>query len=261
MPDLHLRLQDDNEALAVTAAQDDLPEDEALRLLTDAEITAASLVPWGSNYTFAVALGSDIPDEPDRLAIYKPRRGERPLWDFPVGTLHLRELASYLLSARLGWYLVPPTVLRDGPHGVGSVQLYIAPHPDHEDDHRFWGQRRIEIERMALFDLIANNADRKLAHCLVSTSGRLWGIDHGLTFNVEPKLRTVLWQYNERPIDPALLMDLVALQEDEPALRAEFGALLASEELDALMQRVDALVESGVFPDLDPYVNVPYGWW
>jgi hypothetical protein len=259
MPDLHLRLQDDDETLVL--AQDDLSEDDALRLLAEAEITAASLVPWGSNYTFAVALESGMADEPERLAIYKPRRGERPLWDFPVGTLSLRERASYLLSKRLGWHLVPPTVLREGPHGMGSVQLYIAPHPDYEDDHRFWGQRRIEIERMALFDLVANNADRKLAHCLVSTSGRLWGIDHGLTFNVESKLRTVLWQYNDLPIDPALLTDLVGLQEAEDDVRAEFASLLAPEEGDALFRRVETLVETGTFPELDPYVNVPYGWW
>lgn len=259
MPDLHLRLQDDDETHVM--ASDDLSEEDALRLLTEAEITAASLVPWGSNYTFAVALESGGDGEPDRLAIYKPRRGERPLWDFPVGTLSLRERASYLLSKRLGWHLVPPTVLRDGPHGIGSVQLYIPPHPDHEDDHRFWGQRRIEIERLVAFDLIANNADRKLAHCLVDTAGRLWGIDHGLTFNVEPKLRTVLWQYNDLPIDTSVLEDLVGLQEAEEEVRNELGALLAPDECDALFLRVDSLVETGVFPELDPYVNVPYGWW
>lgn len=259
MPYLHLRLQDEDGGEPI--AQADLPEETALRLLEEAEITAASLVPWGSNYTFAVALEPDEEDGRGQLAIYKPRRGERPLWDFPVGTLSQRERASYLLSRRLGWDLVPPTVLRQGPHGIGSVQLYIEPHPDHEDDHRFWGQYRPEIERMVLFDHLTNNADRKLAHCLVSASGRLWGIDHGLTFNVEPKLRTVLWQYNERPIDPALLQDLVRLGEDADAVRAEFAELLAPEELDALFARAEALVEEGVFPELDPYRNVPYGWW
>jgi len=259
MPDLHLRLQDDDSGEPIEQAE--LPEAAALRLLTEAEITAASLVPWGSNYTFAVALEPDEEDERGHLAIYKPRLGERPLWDFPVGTLSQRERASYLLSRRLGWDLVPPTVLRQGPHGIGSVQLYIEPHPDHEDDHRFWGQYRPEIERMVLFDHITNNADRKLAHCLVSASGRLWGIDHGLTFNVEPKLRTVLWQYNERPIDPALLQDLVRLGEEADAVREEFADLLAPEELDALFARAEALVEEGVFPELDPYRNVPYGWW
>ncbi|MGB3327959.1 MAG: hypothetical protein WBA46_03335, partial [Thermomicrobiales bacterium] len=192
---------------------------------------------------------------------YKPRRGERPLWDFPHGTLSLRERASYLLSRRLGWHLVPPTVLRQGPHGEGSVQLYIEPHPDHEDDHRFWSQRRAEIERMALFDHVTNNADRKLAHCLISASGRLWGIDHGLTFNVEPKLKTVLWQYNDVPIDPALLADLVSLTEDEDAVRGDFAGLLAPEEIDAFFSRIEDVVGSGFFPELDPYRNVPYGWW
>ncbi|MGC4105464.1 MAG: hypothetical protein QM753_03790 [Thermomicrobiales bacterium] len=259
MPDLHLRLQDDDGEESY--AQTELPEDEALRLLTDAEITAASLVPWGSNYTFAIALETGVEGKRDHMAIYKPRRGERPLWDFPVGTLSHRERAAYLLSKRLGWHLVPPTVLRDGPHGSGSVQLYVEPHPDHEDDHRFWGQRRPEIERMVAFDLITNNADRKLAHCLVSTSGRLWGIDHGLTFNVEPKLRTVLWQYNELPINQAVLEDLVGLTEDADAVRAEFDGLLAPDELDAFFARVDELVDCGVFPELDPYQNVPYGWW
>ncbi|MGC4191219.1 MAG: hypothetical protein QM589_08630 [Thermomicrobiales bacterium] len=259
MPDLHLLLQDNDDGTPV--AQADLPEEEAIRLLAEAEITAASLVPWGSNYTFAVALEPEDEDARGHLAIYKPRRGERPLWDFPTGTLSYRERASYLLSRRLGWNLVPPTVLRDGPHGSGSVQLYIEPHPDHEDDHRFWGQRRIEIERMALFDHIANNADRKLAHCLISASGRLWGIDHGLTFNIEPKLRTVLWQYNDVPIDPLLLEDLVGLTDEEDAMRAELGELLGREELDAFFARVEALVAVGVFPELDPYRNIPYGWW
>ena len=119
----------------------------------------------------------------------------------------------------------------------------------------------MEIEQMAVFDLITNNADRKLAHCLVSTSGRLWGIDHGLTFNVEPKLRTVLWQYNDGPIDPALLVDLAGLSEDDESVRAELGALLSVEELDAFFARVEMLVETGFHPALDPHRNIPYGWW
>ena len=234
-------------------------EADALELLRSAEITTATLIPWGSNYTFAVALVSARVR--DQMGIYKPMRGENPLWDFPTNTLYLREHASYLLSKRLGWDIVPPTVVREGPHGVGSLQLYVEPATEREDDYEFWGQRRIEIERLVLFDHITNNADRKLSHCLVSTNGKIWGIDHGLTFNVDPKLKTVLWQYVGLSIDETLLADLERLRADEMMVREELTPNLAPAELDALYTRISKVLETGRFPKLHPGRNIPHGWW
>lgn len=261
MPDLFLRLSNDD--LVDARADRDVPspptEAEALCMLRSAEVVASKLIPWGSNYTFAVGLATA--DGREHLGIYKPEAGEQPLWDFPHGTLYLREHASYLLSRRLGWNIVPPTVVRDGPHGVGSMQLYVEPDPAHSDDHAFWRQRRLDIERLVLFDHIANNADRKIAHCLVDRAGRVWGIDHGLTFNEVPKLRTVLWHYVGRPIDRRLRDDLRRLLREEGEVRVELAGLLKPAELDALMARTHRLAEGGRYPSLDPHRNIPYGWW
>lgn len=236
-----------------------MAEADALELLCSAEITTATLIPWGSNYTFAVALVSARVR--DQMGIYKPMRGENPLWDFPANTLYLREHASYLLSKRLGWDIVPPTVVREGPHGVGTLQLYIEPATEREDDYEFWGRRCIEIERLVLFDHITNNADRKLSHCLVSTNGKIWGIDHGLTFNVDPKLKTVLWQYVGLSIDETLLADLNRLRAAETMVRQELAPNLTSAELDALYTRIGKVLETRRFPKLRPGRNIPYGWW
>lgn len=263
MPDLFLRLTNDDlddELDTSDAAVPPRPsEAEALCMLRGAKVIASKLIPWGSNYTFAVGLIS--PDGSEHLGIYKPEAGEQPLWDFPHGTLYLREHASYLLSRRLGWDIVPPTVVRDGPNGVGSMQLYIEPDPAHSDDHSFWRQRRLDIERLVLFDHIANNADRKIAHCLIDRTGKVWGIDHGLTFNEVPKLRTVLWHYINRPIDARLREDLRRLLRDESGVRAELADALSRRELDALIHRTERLTERGHYPALDPHRNIPYGWW
>jgi hypothetical protein len=259
MPHLHLAISDDDgESRAFTPQP--MTEDEALALLASAEIVGEQLVPWGSNYTFAVAITGA--DGGERVAVYKPRAGEAPLYDFPDGTLYLREMAAYLLSRILGWDLVPPTVVREGPHGVGTLQLFIpVPREEEESDPAFWRRRRPEIERMVLFDHIANNADRKLGHCLRDVDGRIWGIDHGLTFNVEPKLRTVLWQYVGRPIDEALLGDLARLRLRVDAVRTMLAPYLDVSEIDAFEARVDLLIAAGSYPELDPRRNVPYGWW
>ncbi|HVL25631.1 MAG TPA: hypothetical protein VM450_16200 [Thermomicrobiales bacterium] len=257
MPELHLHLMDSETGEPLP--QPLLPEAEALALLDAAEITAAELVPWGSNYTFAVALEAE--GRPGHLAIYKPKLGERPLYDFPNGTLYLRERASYLLSRRLGWDLVPPTIVRDGPHGIGSLQIYVASRPEHADDHAFWSRRTPEIERMVLFDHLANNADRKIGHCLVGTDGAIWGIDHGLTFNHVPKLRTVLWQFVGRSIDPALLGDVRRVLDACDDVTRELSGLLRDEEIRAFWDRTRSLLKAGRYPLLDPRRNVPYGWW
>ena len=258
MPDLFLELRDGDEDDAEFSPPPPT-EAEALALLRDGRITASRLVPWGSNYTFATAVegegGTAV------LAIYKPRAGEAPLYDFPDGTLYKRETASYLLSRRLGWDLVPPTVIRDGPNGIGSVQLYVEPEPDSQALRRFWGGRHPDVERLVLFDHLANNADRKIGHCLRDASGKVWGIDHGLTFNRVPKLRTVLWQFVSCPISPRLVSDLARLREQAEDIRADLAGLLDRAELDALFARLNRFLERPIYPDLNPRRNIPYGWW
>ena len=150
-----------------------------LELLAKGDLDVQGMLPWSSNYTLLATVRND---GLQGLAVYKPRRGERPLWDFPRGTLCQREVAAYLLSEALGWSLVPPTILRDGPYGIGSVQLFIDAQ---EDAHLFTiqqeGSYEQELERLAVFDVLANNADRKSGHCLKGADRRLWAIDHGLT--------------------------------------------------------------------------------
>ncbi len=180
-------------------------------------------------------------------AVYKPQTGERPLWDFERG-LHRREVAAYLLSEWLGWHLVPPTVVReDAPVGVGSVQLFIDSDPD---EHYFTLYRRApetfeELRALAVFDLVANNADRKSGHVLRGTDGRIRGIDHGLCFAADDKLRTVIWDFAGEPIPVALLSALAPLLADVPA---EVAALLEPVEVEALQARVGRVLRSGHFP-------------
>lgn len=257
MPDLFLELRSPDGPSGQTPPP--LSEADALRLLENAEFTAAKLIPWGSNYSFAVALTD--PDGLEQLAIYKPRSGEAPLHDFRGGTLFRREVAAYRLSKRLGWGLVPPTVIRQGPHGTGSLQLYVQPAEEMDDPHEFWGDHCLDNERFVLFDHISNNADRKLSHCLVDSMGKRWGIDHGLTFNEVPKLRTVMWQFAGMPISDPLRADLRSILEQRAEYEDDFGALLHRREIEAFFQRVEALGENGCYPELNPYRNIPYGWW
>lgn len=258
MPDLFLELRnsDDSEG---SIPDPPLSEIAALDVLRTATFTASKLIPWGSNYSFAVAL--EHSDGREQLAIYKPQGGETPLYDFPDGTLYLREVAAFALSQHLGWDIVPPTVIRDGPYGTGSLQLYIEPTPESETDHTFWGRCHPEIERLILFDHLINNADRKLSHCLRDRSQKVWGIDHGLTFNHLPKLRTVLWQYVGSAISPDLVADLGTIRSDLTGLRAALTDYLTGAELSALIGRLDRLIESRRYPVLNPRRNVPYGWW
>lgn len=257
MPDLFLELRSPNDSPGQTPPS--LSEAETLALLENAEFTAAKLIPWGSNYSFAVALMD--PNGIEQLAVYKPRSGEAPLHDFRGGTLFRREVAAYRLSKRLGWGIVPPTVIRSGPHGTGSLQIYVQPAAEVEDPHNFWGDTCLDNERLVLFDHITNNADRKLSHCLLDPAGKRWGIDHGLTFNEAPKLRTVMWQFAGMPIADRLRADLDSILQQRDAYADDFRALLHRQEIDAFFARVEALHASGCYPELNPYRNIPYGWW
>ncbi|MBX6770980.1 MAG: SCO1664 family protein [Chloroflexi bacterium] len=246
------------EPVAVTV--DPLPTADALRFLAEGEVVVCEPIAWGSNYSFAVVLRRD--DE-QRLAVYKPRRGEVPLWDFPDGTLYRREYAAFLVSQALGWDFIPPTVIRGGPYGIGTVQLYIDADP-RADPSKLRQTNEGELMRMFLFDVFANNADRKSTHCLRDRQGKLWGIDHGLTFNVVTKLRTVIWDFCGEPIPRPVLDEMSAFLSDRArmdALNGQLAELLDPAEVAAFYARFERLLKLGRFPHLDPYRNVPRGWW
>jgi uncharacterized repeat protein (TIGR03843 family) len=178
------------------------------------------------------------------------------LWDFPDGTLYKRERAAYLVSSALGWDFIPLTVIRDGPEGIGSMQLFIEtdghPHrPQLTDAHRS------ELARIALYDLISNNADRKAGHCLLGTDGRVWGIDHGLTFHTDPKLRTVLWEFYQGEVAAELLADVRSFLESaqrRAALSAQLSELLARDEVKAFFARAERVLEAdGTYPSMSFY--------
>jgi hypothetical protein len=213
---------------------------------------------WGSNYAAVVMVRA--PDM-QTLAVYKPQRGERPLWDFPDGTLCYREVVSYLVSKSLGWYLVPPTVLRNGPNGLGSLQYFIEHDPDvnyFSLDDRFV----VQLKQFAIFDYLANNTDRKGGHVLLDAHGKLWGIDHGLTFHAIPKLRTVIWEFAGQPIDADLLRAVQRLCEQletgDSELRCKIDTLLSSSEVNALRRRAKHLLEAKRFPKPGPGPNHPW---
>lgn len=185
--------------------------------------------------------------------IYKPTSGERPLWDFPHGTLAQREVAAFQLSEILGWDVVPPTLLRDGPYGIGMVQSWID--IDEEIDVVEVGQGdHADIIRMVLFDALINNTDRKFGH-LLPLNGRIFGCDHGVTFHQEDKLRTVLWHFRGEPIPAELLNDLNRLEDALPVLEL----LIHPEEIAALLTRRESLRSRGTFPQpSDDWPAVPW---
>ena len=224
------------------------------------EIISSELMPQGSNDTFLVAV-SDGTGKYE--AIYKPRRGERPLWDFPSGTLYKREYAAYLVTQALSWDFIPCTVIREGPYGVGSLQQFI----DVDPRSSYFTLREEcpeELERIALFDCLSNNADRKASHCFKDRSGSIWSIDHGLTFHQDPKLRTVIWDFAQEPISGHLMEQVASLLErlrSPQGVVQELAPLLAPEELVALRRRLERLLKSGRFPSYDPNRrNVPWPW-
>lgn len=240
-------------------ARIELQPERVLRLLAEGKIEVHDLIPWSSNATLLVTVRDD---EYATLAIYKPQRGERPLWDFPRGTLGRREVAAYLVAGALDWGLVPPTVLRRGPHGPGSVQLFINAR---EDANYFTIQREPrhgpDLQRLAAFDVITNNADRKAGHCLVDEEGRLWAIDNALCFHAEPKLRTVIWDFAGMPLPADIQADLGALGDAldrDPALAEALDMLLSVEEVAAFRGRVTDLIRAQRYPEPGPGRVVPW---
>jgi hypothetical protein len=188
------------------------------------------------------------------LAIYKPRAGERPLWDFPDGTLSQREVAAFIVAESLGWAIVPPTVWRDGPFGPGMVQLWLDV-DESVDPVALVQSDRADLRRIAVFDALINNGDRKGGHLLPTADGTIWGIDHGVTFAVEDKLRTVLWQWRGHPLPDPLVHDLKTwlqrweMADDELDVLRE---LLADEEIAVLIERGRRLVDNRRHPQPSP---------
>jgi len=241
------------------ARSSEVTRERILALLSGGELEVQGLLPWSSNYTFLVLVSDGALSIP---AVYKPCAGERPLWDFASASLCRREVAAYVLSEQLGWPAVPPVVLRDGPHGPGSVQLFVnADHETHYFSLRESGQFDECLESIALFDIVANNADRKGGHCLLGTDGQVWAIDHGLTFHSEYKVRTIIWDYSGRRIPDDRLAELRAvsdrLQRGHPLFES-LAQLLSIQEIHALRARLTRLVRAGTFPHPRPGRNVPY---
>ena len=236
-----------------------LTVDRILDLLSKGEIKVEGLIPWSSNATLLVTVRDE---ELSSLAIYKPQAGENPLWDFPHGTLGMREVAAYLVCDALGWGMIPPTVLRQGPHGLGSVQFFVHVQ---DEAHYFTIQDNPDyagdLRRLAAFDVVANNADRKSGHCLVDHQGRLWAIDNALTFHHEPKLRTVIWDFAAQPLPESVLADLQSLQgilDKGAQLTQALGHLLNEDEVSAFRHRLRRLIEAAHFPEPGPGRVVPW---
>ena len=213
---------------------------------------------WSSNYTFLISIEHE---DTEIMAIYKPQRGERPLWDFPDGTLCYRERASFVTATELGWKIIPPTVLRDGPRGLGSMQFYVEHDPDY-NYFSFPDSLQPQLLRLSLLDVLINNADRKGGHCLVDGQGLLWGIDHGLTFNTSHKLRTVIWDFADQPIATQLLKDIGELCEkiDDPKhpFYSKLSKLISPSEFKSFQRRVRGALKTGKFPVPGPGPNYPW---
>ena len=245
----------------------DLPPDLALRFLHDGDLEIVGRLVQASNTTLLVRVIGEVPGRGPTTAgaVYKPIRGERPLWDFPEATLAHREVAAHAISEATGWQIVPPTVFRaDGPVGPGMLQLWVETRDD-VDILELLQSGDPRLRRIALFDAVVNNADRKGGHLLVRPDGLIQGVDHGVTFNVDPKLRTILWGWRGTPIAPEELLTLAALRPRLAAdglLSAALAEHLDPAEIEQARARLDGLLESGTFPQPHPdWPAIPWPWY
>jgi hypothetical protein len=251
---------------ATTPKDGALPGDESVLMeLATAPVKRMARIVYSSNAAFVVELDAADPVDSSQplRAVYKPARGERPLWDFPHRTLHFREAATYLVSAALGLSLVPPTIVRDGPLGPGSLQLFVDM-ADRELSAAEEESLDPLLRDIAALDVLVNNADRKRAHLLVTRSGELRGIDHGLTFLPYPRQRTVLIDLGGTPLPAPTAARVVALSSDaarRAALVRLLGGLLAAAEVDAFEGRLTELAADPTYPVLDPWDGRPFEWW
>jgi uncharacterized repeat protein (TIGR03843 family) len=219
----------------------------ALELLADGELTVEGRLVAASNATLYCTIEMD---GQTAACVYKPVAGERPLWDFPPGTLAGREVAAYAVSQAAGWNLVPPTVMRDGPYGPGMCQLWIDADTGTDLVALARSRDQPKLRDMAVFDAAINNADRKIGHLLPIGDGRLYGCDHGVCFGEEYKLRTVLWQWRGQKLPGRALAALARLKEElvTGSLAATLPELLSEDEVTATKDRVELLIEHRVHP-------------
>lgn len=237
-----------------------MDDDFVKTILQEGTLTLEGRFTFGSNYTFLANL--EFNNQIVKV-VYKPQRGEIPLWDFTLHSLAGREVAAYLLSKALGWGLIPPTVFRRKklPLGSGSLQLYIE-HDSARHYFNFNDEQRLLLKPVVLFDLVANNADRKGGHVFFDHQGYLWAIDHGLCFHEQDKLRTVIWDFAGEPIPGNLLHDLCvaleSLQKGSP-LAEMLASYLLPVELGALRQRIEHYMELKQFPQ-PPQDRRPFPW-
>ena len=225
-----------------------------------AEVKSCDWLLAGSNYVFVVKM---LAEGRELQSIYKPRKGEAPLWDFPDGTLYKREYAAFLVSLEIGWHFVPPTIIRKGPHGIGSMQ-YMVEIPDGKGDVDNIIVDVSELKKIILFDYLVNNADRKISHLLVDRDEKLWIVDHGLTFNSEPKLRTVFWDYAGQTIPKEMIADVKILRnklKQGGELRRKLLQLLDKEEVEAFDKRISKILRAPVFPHPTSRWSVPFPWY
>lgn len=226
---------------------------DALAKLHAGEIEIVGRLPWSSNFTFLV----DIVDRDTKTrAVYKPEQGEQELWDFPP-QIYKREVAAFHLSQALGWPNIPPTIERqDAPYDVGSLQLFM---PSDFEQHYFTmletGGYDDVFKQIAVFDIIANNTDRKAGHCLHADDGNVYAIDNGLCFHEEPKLRTVIWEFQNTPVPADMLADISRVAENLPS---ELLDLLSGTEQEALRLRMAHLIEAPIFPELASQRQYPW---
>ena len=230
-------------------AEPALDGSDALEILREGEMEVLGRLAWSSNTTLLGVLTANGVAMP---VVYKPRRGERPLWDFAGGTLCQREVATFEVSDALGWGIVPETVLRDGPYGIGMVQRFV----EHDPDEHYFAlidEHVEELIRFAVLDVIVNNADRKGGHVLRSTrTGELHGIDHGLAFHLHPKLRTVIWDFAGSEVPAELLDQVLGLLENfERDLAGRLAPLLTALEIEGALQRAGQLLETRTLPHPD----------
>lgn len=259
-------MSDDNQP-----THDDKPEEESLqqpvevsmdrveKLLAEGNICEDhGRMRWSSNYTALITVEDH---ELQTMAVYKPQRGERPLWDFPDGTLCYREVAAYEVSRALDWDIVAPTVLREGSIGIGSVQLFVE-HDPRITYFQLTDDFIPQLKRVAAFDFVVNNTDRKGGHLLLDDRGKLWGIDHGICFHAYPKLRTVIWDFAGEEMDDDIVNDIqrlcTKLESKDSSLIDRLKGLLSKAEIDALRSRVEHTLKTRHYPKPGPGPNYPW---
>jgi hypothetical protein len=251
--------QDGNPEEEITRQPVEVSMERVEKLLTEGKICEDhGRMRWSSNYTALVTVEDD---ELQTMAVYKPQRGERPLWDFPDGTLCYREVAAYAVSRALEWDIVAPTVLREGSIGIGSVQLFVE-HDPRITYFQLTDDFIPQLQRVAAFDYLVNNTDRKGGHLLLDAQGKLWGIDHGICFHSHPKLRTVIWDFAGEEMVEDILADVQMLcgelETKDSDLNDRLKNLLSKAELDALRGRVHTVLRTRRYPKPGPGPNYPW---